>query len=510
MCAQEDHKRRAPETSVDTQQLPPSDVSQLPTPTTPPSALPPVTGLSAGEAKACRQLLSSMQRHHAAWPFLQPVDPVAAGAPDYFNVVKHPMDLSTIERKLLGKEYPTLSGFASDIYLMINNCKTYNPAAHHVHQLAISLENYTSLQLNKMFPTLQTSIPTGETPDAGDRRTRRDVKPPRVFEPEEIPVKKSKSGLHREDDTGRPKNLKKRKSMAHSDAVADQISSLIGNLGQIQAQLADLRRKPVVSRSPSPAPPPKKRRKSKVQERQPSPSPATAMEVDDESITSGDIPAAAAAAGPDKSCEYCGTRATPMWRRGPSGKGTLCNKCGVKWRSGKIMGGDGAGPVLPVFETIRKSKKKAAAPAQPRPITDSQKAWLFEQINNGTIPDHYLPALIDVIRAGMPELPAGDEIELDVDKINPVTLAELYDLVLKACGMGQSVVEFAGQRRTSVKEKKPRGRAAAKKTGPAHAPVAASTSVAVAAEGMAPTSLAGAGGDDSSSGSSSGSDSDEE
>eukprot|EP01119_Soliformovum_irregulare_P007778 TRINITY_DN2025_c3_g1_i2.p1 TRINITY_DN2025_c3_g1~~TRINITY_DN2025_c3_g1_i2.p1 ORF type:complete len:358 (-),score=88.51 TRINITY_DN2025_c3_g1_i2:706-1779(-) len=32
-----------------------------------------------------------------------------------------------------------------------------------------------------------------------------------------------------------------------------------------------------------------------------------------------------------KVCEFCGAQDTPMWRRGPQGKGTLCNACGVKW-----------------------------------------------------------------------------------------------------------------------------------------------------------------------------------
>eukprot|EP01114_Cavostelium_apophysatum_P022051 TRINITY_DN7852_c0_g1_i2.p1 TRINITY_DN7852_c0_g1~~TRINITY_DN7852_c0_g1_i2.p1 ORF type:complete len:657 (+),score=136.79 TRINITY_DN7852_c0_g1_i2:117-1973(+) len=30
-------------------------------------------------------------------------------------------------------------------------------------------------------------------------------------------------------------------------------------------------------------------------------------------------------------CEFCSATETPMWRRGPQGKGTLCNACGVKW-----------------------------------------------------------------------------------------------------------------------------------------------------------------------------------
>lgn len=40
-----------------------------------------------------------------------------------------------------------------------------------------------------------------------------------------------------------------------------------------------------------------------------------------------------------KKCLYCGSKSTPMWRRGPQGAGTLCNACGVKWKHGKILAG---------------------------------------------------------------------------------------------------------------------------------------------------------------------------
>ncbi|KAI9483630.1 MAG: hypothetical protein EXX96DRAFT_558977 [Benjaminiella poitrasii] len=40
-----------------------------------------------------------------------------------------------------------------------------------------------------------------------------------------------------------------------------------------------------------------------------------------------------------KKCLYCGSKSTPMWRRGPEGAGTLCNACGVKWKHGKILNG---------------------------------------------------------------------------------------------------------------------------------------------------------------------------
>eukprot|EP00004_Rigifila_ramosa_P023969 TRINITY_DN682_c0_g1_i1.p1 TRINITY_DN682_c0_g1~~TRINITY_DN682_c0_g1_i1.p1 ORF type:complete len:442 (+),score=75.92 TRINITY_DN682_c0_g1_i1:269-1594(+) len=35
-------------------------------------------------------------------------------------------------------------------------------------------------------------------------------------------------------------------------------------------------------------------------------------------------------------CAHCGVNSTVLWRQGPSGKGTLCNACGVKWKRGVL------------------------------------------------------------------------------------------------------------------------------------------------------------------------------
>jgi hypothetical protein len=43
--------------------------------------------------------LSALQAY--AWPFLQPVDPTALNLHDYYDIIKKPMDLSTI--KVRGK-----------------------------------------------------------------------------------------------------------------------------------------------------------------------------------------------------------------------------------------------------------------------------------------------------------------------------------------------------------------------------------------------------------------------
>lgn len=63
-----------------------------------------------------------------------------------------------------------------------------------------------------------------------------------------------------------------------------------------------------------------------------------------------------------KKCLYCGSKSTPMWRRGPQGAGTLCNACGVKWKHGKILCGNDA----PSQTTLSSSTSTPAKESHPR------------------------------------------------------------------------------------------------------------------------------------------------
>jgi len=48
--------------------------------------------------------------------------------------------------------------------------------------------------------------------------------------------------------------------------------------------------------------------------------------------------AASPAAGPgDRRCSHCGVQKTPQWRAGPAGAKTLCNACGVRYKSGRLL-----------------------------------------------------------------------------------------------------------------------------------------------------------------------------
>lgn len=60
--------------------------------------------------------------------------------PTYPKIVKKPMDLSTIRRKLDNQEYPTAQKFYDDFKLMIRNCFLFNPAGTPVNLAGIELQ----------------------------------------------------------------------------------------------------------------------------------------------------------------------------------------------------------------------------------------------------------------------------------------------------------------------------------------------------------------------------------
>lgn len=72
-----------------------------------------------------------------AWPFADPVD--LARYADYLNVVKSPMDLKWVKRKVEGGQYATPAEFAADFRLVFANAHTYNPPGTDVYVMASTL-----------------------------------------------------------------------------------------------------------------------------------------------------------------------------------------------------------------------------------------------------------------------------------------------------------------------------------------------------------------------------------
>ena len=85
-------------------------------------------------------LLNDLQNNSNAWPFQQPVnkDEVL----DYYDVIKEPMDLATMEEKHEKDLYPTPDDFVRDAKLIFDNCRKYNNESTPYAKAANRLEKY--------------------------------------------------------------------------------------------------------------------------------------------------------------------------------------------------------------------------------------------------------------------------------------------------------------------------------------------------------------------------------
>ena len=78
--------------------------------------------------------------HPLANAFRYPVDPEKDGAPDYFQVIKKPMDLGKVKSKLEANEYQSANELISDVNLIWSNAIKYNDKKSLVYQCAKRLQ----------------------------------------------------------------------------------------------------------------------------------------------------------------------------------------------------------------------------------------------------------------------------------------------------------------------------------------------------------------------------------
>ena len=64
--------------------------------------------------------------HKWAGPFLQPVDPIALDLPDYFDIVKNPMDFGTLQRRIETQMVTSKEEFAALARQIFANALLYN------------------------------------------------------------------------------------------------------------------------------------------------------------------------------------------------------------------------------------------------------------------------------------------------------------------------------------------------------------------------------------------------
>lgn len=99
-------------------------------------------------------VMKAIWKHQFAWPFHQPVDTVKLNLPDYHRIIKYPMDLGTIKKRLENYYYVSASECIEDFKTMFTNCYVYNKPGEDVVLMAQALE--------KLFLTKITEMPKEE------------------------------------------------------------------------------------------------------------------------------------------------------------------------------------------------------------------------------------------------------------------------------------------------------------------------------------------------------------
>ena len=130
--------------------MPPPPASSSTTITFKPIAPPPTFAATTYPSSASSSINWNLLRtihkklfaHKSSLWFRVPVDPIAQGVPTYFDIIKHPMDLSTIGTKLKQKAYARMDEFDEDVRLIFANCLAFNGMDSEPAKEALRLEKY--------------------------------------------------------------------------------------------------------------------------------------------------------------------------------------------------------------------------------------------------------------------------------------------------------------------------------------------------------------------------------
>ncbi|CAF1426806.1 unnamed protein product [Adineta ricciae] len=85
-------------------------------------------------------LLKILWKHEFSWPFQKPVNPTKLNLPNYYKIVRYPMDLGTIKKRLEANYYYSVKECITDLNLMFTNCYLYNKPGEDVVLMGSTLE----------------------------------------------------------------------------------------------------------------------------------------------------------------------------------------------------------------------------------------------------------------------------------------------------------------------------------------------------------------------------------
>uniref|UniRef100_A0A8B9P0F4 Bromodomain testis-specific protein n=1 Tax=Apteryx owenii TaxID=8824 RepID=A0A8B9P0F4_APTOW len=184
-----------------------------------------------------RVVMKAMWRHNFSWPFHLPVDAAALNLPDYYSIIKKPMDLSTIKKRLEHNYYTKAAECIEDFKTMFLNCYIYNKPGDDIVFMAQELEKVFLQKIAQMPPEeriviLNKGKRKGKKPNPGTSSTKQNIiqkqaesseQPPVMTQelqqvtlaplstahlttlmPAAVPITKAKKGVKRKADTTTP------------------------------------------------------------------------------------------------------------------------------------------------------------------------------------------------------------------------------------------------------------------------------------------------------------------
>ncbi|PBP17104.1 ankyrin repeat-containing protein [Diplocarpon rosae] len=118
------------------------------------------------ELEFCRGLINRMILGPGYWTrlvkaFKHPVHPVQDNIPNYLEVIKTPMDLTTIKGKMERNEYTTSAEFEEDVRLIFKNCYAYWNEADPIYTQCQNFEKYFNSQWSarhKYIPNFKSEL----------------------------------------------------------------------------------------------------------------------------------------------------------------------------------------------------------------------------------------------------------------------------------------------------------------------------------------------------------------
>ncbi|NXF09696.1 BRD3 protein, partial [Smithornis capensis] len=345
--------------------------------------------------KYCDSILKEMlSKKHAAyaWPFYKPVDAEALELHDYHDIIKHPMDLSTVKKKMDSREYQDAQGFAADIRLMFSNCYKYNPPDHEVVAMARKLQDVFEMRFAKM-PDEPAEAPPPPPPTAPV-------------------VSKSTESSHSSEESSSDSD-----SSDSEEERATRLAELQEQLKAVHEQLAALSQAPVNK--------PKKKKEKKEKEKKKK---DKEKEKEKHKVKTEE----------EKKPKVAQPPKQPQQKKAPAKK---ANSTTTANRQPK-KGGKQASATYDSDEE-----------EEGLPMTYDEKRQLSLDINR--LPGEKLGRVVHIIQSREPSLRDSnpDEIEIDFETLKPTTLRELERYVKSCLQKKQRKPFSAGGKKQAAKSK---------------------------------------------------------